>query len=473
MRRDTIAFRIGLVTASAVVLTVVVTGVVSVGLVRAAARSGALDALERHADTAVALINDRPSAGPPTRPLEILETQETAAAMLLRSGEMRGDPLAIAAGVSRRDTLAAGQALAYRTMVEGREVLVAARPLASGDGLILARTTEAAANAAGNLLQRQLVALFIGLVVALAGGLLLARRLAAPLRRTATVAQRLKAGNRLIRARPEGPVEVAQVAESLNSLAAALNVSEAQQRDFLLSISHELRTPLTAVRGFAEALADGVVDHEDARGTGRTILAEATRLERLVNDLLDLARARATDFQMDIVPVDLTKVLTDTARVWGTRCADADVPLRTELPDDEAVPVHTDPIRLRQIIDGLMENALRVTPSGAPIVLALRVERDTGVHALIEVRDGGPGLTKDDRAVAFERSELYRRYRGVRPVGTGLGLALVHALAARLGASTYVGTAPEGGARFVIGLPVHPPTGPGTTRARANTDDPA
>jgi two-component system sensor histidine kinase BaeS len=123
----------------------------------------------------------------------------------------------------------------------------------------------------------------------------------------------------------------------------------------------------------------------------------------------------------------------------------------------------TDAARVRQIVDGLIENALRVTPAGRGIRLTLRAEGRPGpdpVHPLqptggaaIEVADGGPGLTADDRAVAFQRSALYERYRGVRPVGTGLGLALVQALATRLGGTASVAEAPGGGALFTIQLP--------------------
>jgi two-component system sensor histidine kinase BaeS len=113
--------------------------------------------------------------------------------------------------------------------------------------------------------------------------------------------------------------------------------------------------------------------------------------------------------------------------------------------------VDTDPGRVRQIVDGLLENALRLTPAGRDIRLTLQPTADGG--AQIEVADGGPGLTADDRAVAFQRAALYTRYRGVRPVGTGLGLALVHALATRLDGTASVVEAPGGGALFAIRLP--------------------
>jgi two-component system OmpR family sensor kinase len=264
------------------------------------------------------------------------------------------------------------------------------------------------------------------------------------LRRTAQVAHTMRGGRRDLRAPVEGPNEVADVAASVNALADALQRSESRQRDFLLSVSHELRTPLTAVRGFAESLADGVVQGDDAVEVGRTITKEAQRLERLVGDLLDLARLSADDFRLDITSVDLAGVLRETADVWSVRCAAEGVEFRLE--SGAAVVARTDPRRLRQALDGLMENALRVTPAGQPIVLSL-----AGVT--FQIRDGGPGLSEEDYAVAFDRGALYRRYTGIRPVGTGLGLAIVHGLVTRMGGTVWAGPAPEGGACFTITLP--------------------
>jgi two-component system sensor histidine kinase BaeS len=103
------------------------------------------------------------------------------------------------------------------------------------------------------------------------------------------------------------------------------------------------------------------------------------------------------------------------------------------------------------MVDGLLENALRVTPAGRPIVLEVRAESS---GAVIEVRDGGPGLADADLGIAFDRGALYERYRSVRQVGTGLGLAIVAALSRRLGGTCEAGHAAEGGARFTIRLPL-------------------
>ena len=362
------------------------------------------------------------------------------------------------------------------------------------------------------------VALAAGLGVGLLAGGGAARLLTRPLRRTAAAATALQHGRRDVQVPAEGPPEVAEVAESLNALAAALATSEARQRRFLLSVSHELRTPLTAVQGFGESIADGVVEGAQAREAGRVVVTESQRLARLVEDLLALARMGADDFRLEPADVDLGTLLDDAFRTWSTTArarapelptVEVDLPtgaaeLRTaglELPTGAAelraagpefptaapgfptgaaelraagpelrverpsapLVVRTDPGRLRQVLDGLAANAVRMTPAGRPVVLAARPAGPAdppGAAAVLQVRDGGPGLTEADRAVAFEPGALGARYRDERPVGVGIGLSLVHGLVQRLGGGIAVGVAPEGGAAFTVVLPAMPPLAP-------------
>ncbi|MQA81261.1 MAG: HAMP domain-containing protein [Streptosporangiales bacterium] len=445
-----LAVRIAVVTTAVAVVVVLIAGLVSLGLVRSAAEEQSRDALGRQADVAQQLIDATPKH--PQRTLKALrkQGQDITVARLLPSGVLRGDRLARLAVEPKLEAVRRGEKLRYSTTMTGRTWYVEVRPLLSGGSVILAQPAATGSGLVGSVVGRTLVALLVGLAVAVLAGGLLAWRMAAPLKRAAVAARQLASGRRDVRVVPEGPTEVAEVAESLNVLADALAQSEGRQRDFLLSISHELRTPLTAVKGFAEALADGVATGDAAQLAGRTIVSESDRLERLVADLLDLARLGAQDFQVEPARVDLADLMRRAADVWATRCEAVGVVFRAELPA-EAVPVITDPARARQIIDGLAENALRVTPADRPIVFALRRE---GGYAVLEVRDGGPGLTPDDCAVAFQRSVLYERYRGVRRVGTGVGLALVHGLATRLGGAASAGRAREGGACFAIRLPL-------------------
>ncbi|OHV32417.1 MULTISPECIES: sensor histidine kinase [Pseudofrankia] len=494
-RRGGLGRRSALATTLVALLAVIITGAVFLGQLGDVGEGQARRVLGRQADLVVALYG-QPEATAELRAgvTRAIGSQQVSLLVLGPRGAVRTTmgPIggrwvpALPAATLRR--LAGTHRTDVVRTTAGRRVVVATRPLPDGSTVVLVQPASQARELTSALSRRLLVALVIALAVATAAGLLLARLLARPLRALSAAAGELASGRRDVAALAlpaGGPAEIAEVAEALGGLATALTVSEARQREFLLSVSHELRTPLTAIRGFAEALADGVTPVERTPDTGRVILDEALRLDRLVQDLLDLARLDADDFRVEAAPVDLTRFVADAAEVWHRRCAAEGVELRVEVPAGPVVAV-TDAVRLRQILDGLAENALRLVPAGAPIVLAARAEVGGGERAgaglvggeragaglagaglagaglagagplvaVLEVRDGGPGLTDDDLAVAFERSALYERYRGLRPVSTGLGLALVARLASRLGGRAYATAAPEGGAAFTIRLPL-------------------
>lgn len=449
MRRS-LATQVAFVTTVVALLSVLVAGVVALPLARSAAQDQAQEALSRQADV-LSNAADRAIDGR-TRPQQVLRLQQ---ALKAQGVELAFIPVGapIPLDLDSADLQAIendGQLNAVRT-IDGTDSIVEVRRLDNGTTVVLTQPLNQARNGAGerSVLDRLVLALVIGLGIGVLAGGLLAARLARPLQRASAAAQRLATGARDVRLEPEGPREAAELAEALNHLAGALEVSESRQRDFLLSVSHELRTPLTAVKGYAEALSDGVVQGPDVAATGATVLDEARRLERLVNDLLDLARFGAQDLRLDLTVVDLAALASDAGTVWSARAERVGVDYRVEAAPGP-LTLRTDATRLRQIIDNLSENALRVTPSGAPIVLSVRREPGTVV---IEVRDGGPGLTADDMVVAFQPAALFTKYKGVRKVGSGVGLALVGTLAQRLGGVAEAGSAPEGGARFAVRLP--------------------
>jgi two-component system sensor histidine kinase BaeS len=452
----------------AALVAVVASGVLALGLIRNAYDGQSRETLHRDA-VLVSAVDFRAGAAA-LKPrgqgvLQLLRASGVAVVRVNANGKVDGR-IAMEPGDVVKDQLPArfaldpedvanaarGDAFTGTRRISGRRFLVDSQPISSGDGsVVLLQRSSAARAVTTGVLRKLAIALLIGLAAAAGVGVVLARRLTEPLVRAARGAHRLAAGERAVRLDEEGPAEVAELAHGLNSLAAALAASEGRQREFLLSISHELRTPLTGIAGFAEALADGVASGEEATVAGATIQAEAARMQRLVSDLLDLARLGADDFRLDFAMVDLTTLLRDAATVWSQRCAAVGVQHLVELPN-QPVWVQTDPGRMRQIVDGLAENALRVTPEGRPIIFALKPDA-TGRAAVVEVRDGGPGLKPEDLAVAFDRSVLYERYRGVRRVGTGLGLALVDGLVRRLGGYARASHAPEGGACFSVTLP--------------------
>ena len=213
----------------------------------------------------------------------------------------------------------------------------------------------------------------------------------------------------------------------MNELADALAHSEERQRLFLLSVSHELRTPLTAVRGFAESLADGVVTGNDATDAGRVIVREADRLDRLVGDLMELARLEADDFRLDPVPVDLAALAADAAAVWAARCADAGVRFVLQAAADGG-RAGRPATRCGRSSTGWPRTRCASPPvarrSSSPPGATPRV-------SWLQVRDGGPGFAPEDYPVVFERGALHDRYRGRRPGRIGGGRTRAGARAGR------------------------------------------
>ncbi|HEU5270643.1 MAG TPA: HAMP domain-containing sensor histidine kinase [Jatrophihabitans sp.] len=451
-----LAQRISLLAAAVAVITALLAGVLAVSLVQRVNTDAARNTLRQLAGVAQTTANSGANANAAqNRARDQLRVLKIQSASISPAGRVATASPLMRAVLTSQDVTAvlAGKPVSAQRRVAGQLVLGEARPTHAG-GLALAQR-RADATAAGDQAVRRIIwALLIAVGIAIVLGLLVAVRISRPLRRTAQAAHALAAGHRDVAVRPEGPAEVVEVGQAVNTLAAALSHSEARQREFLLSVSHDLRTPLTAITGYAESLADGVVPPDQAAGVGAVMLTEAQRLNRLVADLLDLARLNAQEFRIDLGLVDLGELAQAAGQVWRDRCAAAGVRFGLELPAGPLL-LTTDAARVRQVADGLLENALRVTPAGAPIVLAVRGEHspDGRGFGVLEVRDGGPGLAEQDLAVAFQRSVLYERYRGVRQVGTGLGLAIVDGLVRRLGGTVAAGHSPEGGARFTVWLP--------------------
>jgi two-component system, OmpR family, sensor kinase len=287
------------------------------------------------------------------------------------------------------------------------------------------------------------------LIAAAAGGLLaalaaflLARRISRPVDRIAAAARTLSRGTHPEPVPVEGAAEIATLAVAFNELATQLRQAQEAERNFLLSVSHELKTPLTAIRGYAEAVEDGAVDPREAAAT---VASEARRLERLVKDLLDLARMNRTDFGVHNSEIDLAEVVEDAVRRYEQQAEDFGVELQAVA--DGPAPAIADADRVLQVVSNLVENALRLTPPGGEV----RVVTAPGV---LRVEDTGPGLAEADTERAFERFYLHERYGRERQVGTGLGLAIVKELTLAMGGSVDVESRPGTRTVFTVRLDV-------------------
>jgi two-component system OmpR family sensor kinase len=322
---------------------------------------------------------------------------------------------------------------------EGVAQYFAARPANPGT-IVLLRPQSTADTLLSPYVWGLLVAAAAGGILAAGAAFLLARRISRPVDRIATAARTLTRGTHPEPVPVEGAAEIATLAVAFNDLAAQLRRAQEAERNFLLSVSHELKTPLTAIRGYAEAVEDGAVDPREAAAT---VAAEARRLERLVHDLLDLARMNRTDFSVHNTDIDLAEVAEDAVRRYQQQAESFGVELHAVA--DTSAPAIGDADRVLQVVSNLVENALRLTPPGGEV----RVVVGPGV---LRVEDTGPGLAEADTERAFERFYLHERYGLERRVGTGLGLAIVKELTLAMGGTVAVESVPGRPTVFTVRL---------------------
>lgn len=436
--------RVTLVMLAIVAVAVLVTGAITVPLTRTSTVQGEQNRLSAQADLLASL--DR------------LPVKLTAANALIngtRFAIIESPPNGRVTGAaSSYLTVEVRAALAshgtYSGTIQGTlgKALVEARVTTAGPWLVTVLPITEVDNALNQATRRLLLGLLVGLLVAGIAALSLASWLTKPLTETAHAARKLAAGERGVSLPAPASQEAAELTAALSSLDRALATSEGRQREFLLSISHEMRTPLAAVRGYAEALSDGMIAEHELPQVGQTLVRETERLDAFVRDLLELARLQADDFTIHAVPVDLGGLLTHVGTAWSAKAANLQVAL--SVSGTTPTPILADPQRLRQVVDGLVENALRATPAGGRVSVTVR----PGAHAyLVEVSDTGPGLAPEDLDVAFDRGALHAKYRQTREVGTGLGLSIAARLVGRMGGAL---TAANGasGAIFTVSLPV-------------------
>jgi two-component system sensor histidine kinase BaeS len=291
------------------------------------------------------------------------------------------------------------------------------------------------------------LALAFGVGVPVAGALVVyfSRRIVRPLEALTAAADEVAVGHYKVEV-PEhmGGSEVERLAARFGEMTARIAESEALTRNFLMSVSHELRTPLTAIRGHVAALREGVLEDEQSRGRSLEVIAEeALRLERLVGDVLDLAKLDARRFALLREEVDMRALC---ERAYATFAEEARARgIEYDLELGEGAILVTDGDRVLQIVSNLLANALRWTPEGGRVDLGLNAQNG---EVLVAVTDTGPGIEPD----GVER--IFRPFWSGDGGGTGLGLTIARELALALGGRLELDTKLGQGSRFVLVLPV-------------------
>jgi signal transduction histidine kinase len=317
-------------------------------------------------------------------------------------------------------------------------------PKSSPFGALIVATPKTEISSRLTPLLRRLALAFVGGI--LVAGLLawyLSRRISRPVLALSAATDKIARGNYDIELPEIRGGEIGHLADRFSEMAARLALAEQQERNFLMTVSHELRTPLTAIRGHVDALREGVADDPNVRAASLEMIAsESARLERLVGDVLDLAKLDAHRFTVLQEEVDMERLCDQAYAAFGEEAR------RRRIEYDknfEASPtIVTDGDRVLQIITNLLSNAFRWTPDGGRVELDLAAPN--GIVS-VAVGDTGPGVPRE------EQERIFRPFWSRDDSGTGLGLAIARELAVALGGRIKLDSPPDGGSRFELVLP--------------------
>lgn len=283
---------------------------------------------------------------------------------------------------------------------------------------------------------------------------ILAERFTRPLRKMNETARLISRGEYDVQTGVDQDDEIGQLARSIDYAAVRLREAAAEsaqtekiRRNFVANISHELRTPVTVIRGSLEAICDGVVrDGEQVDEYHKQMLSESIYMERLVNDLLDLARLQNTEFSIEKNNVNLKATVDDAVRTAERLARKRDVTVEKTLPE-HAVPFLGDYGRLRQMILIVLDNAIKFSPRGETV----RIKLEESGGARLSVADHGCGISEEDRTHLFER--FYKQRSEANKEGTGLGLSIAKQIADRHGIKIQYTSSEQQGTTVIFHFP--------------------
>jgi len=294
------------------------------------------------------------------------------------------------------------------------------------------------------LLWGSLVAVAIALLITF----FLSRRILAPIKTLTFAARRLGDGDFSQRVKFKDKGEVGELAQAFNSMAGDLERAEQLRRNMIADVAHELRTPLSNLKGYLEAVRDGVIK-PDADAI-RSLDEEAILLSRLVDDLQELSLAEAGELKLDCQTEDISRLINQTVAVVSAPAAAKGVSVSTDLPD--TLPsVNIDSHLISQVLRNLLENALAHTARGDAITVTAR-QQDNWLK--VTVADTGEGIPDEDLPNIFERFYRVDKSRSRATGGSGLGLTIAKRLVEAHGGRIEVQSELGKGSRFTFALPV-------------------
>lgn len=293
------------------------------------------------------------------------------------------------------------------------------------------------------------VATAAAMVSAIAVSVFVSKRVVTPIRQMMRASRHIAAGHYHERVNVVSEDELGQLARSFNQMAHSLEQTETMRRDLIANVTHELRTPLTSIKGYMEGLIDGVLSPEP--GTYQQVYREADRLQRLVNDLQELSRVEAGAYELNRSPLQITKLIEQTAARLRPQFEEKGVNLELEIPTTGPT-VLADEDRIGQVLLNLTGNALQYTPSGGTVTIS--VENQTS-ELLVTISDTGIGIATEHLPHLFTRFYRVDKSRSRAGGGSGIGLTIVKHLVEAHGGRVWAESKGTGqGSLFGFSLPV-------------------
>lgn len=355
----------------------------------------------------------------------------------------RAEPPLPAAPVQR---VLAGSRFAGQLTAHGEPYVLAGVPVPQTGGAVFLLTPAGPLKRSLTVAQRYLWA--AGAVTFLVGtglALQIARSMVRPVREMEQVTKNVAHGDFSVRVAAVSDDEIGQLGRAINQMIAQLGAFETRRQQFLANVAHELRTPLSYIRGYAQAVTEGLVSSAEERNRYLQIVQEESiRISRLVDDLLDLAQMEEGQMVFDRSPLDLRLPIEQAVATVRPMAEARGVRVEVELPDALPQPL-ADGSRIQQVVFNLVDNGLRYSPEGGVITVTASTEGD---DVVVRVADTGPGIDRDLLPLIFER------FQKRHSEGRGLGLAIVRSIVRAHGGEVGVHSRPGQGSTFWFRLPV-------------------
>lgn len=273
-------------------------------------------------------------------------------------------------------------------------------------------------------------------------------RFTRPLKQIKNAAARIANGEFEKRLDIKSKDEIGELAKTFNQMAVSLQNLEEMRRGFIANVSHELRTPMTSIRGFVEGILDGTIPPERQSHYLAIVRDETDRLNRLVNNLLDLAKMEAGEMKLSIVPVNINELVRKCVINLETLLLEKNLTVDADF-EEEDLFVKADMDAIERVLYNLMHNAIKFTPAGGNIKVMIRLQKS---KAEVTVKDNGIGIDENELEMIWDRFYKTDKSRSKDKTGTGLGLAIVKNIINEHGQKIWVESKPGEGTSFTFTL---------------------